>query len=593
MKKLSLLAIAIVSGQSLATEQSSIADFMNRFHEDPATAMKILPEHDNPNVIFNEKEISSRDYVSIKAAERNGVISNQVTARSAIVTSSDNPARLVDSGNNVITNLFEITENIPSKYHLDTQPWSDTYWPLYSGALAYRYGDQDLHRSNPRTWKDYSNFSHITKPVTSYELHERYRLSPAEKYDLLVGDADFTFSKKNWQQGERYYNNSGHVERWMGLCHGWAPAAYMLDRPTKTLTLKDPDNQDIVFYPSDIKALGTSLWAETRFNTKFIGGRCNIKNPEENENGRILDQNCFDNNPGSWHISVLNQLGKNHRSLIMDATYDYQVWNQPILSYKITYFNPETNQIISDPKNQLLPISDYQKDKFSEFRSHEATHIIGVKMDVQYMVETSPTHRTSDTANYDGISRVSYHYDLELNENGKIIGGEWYNQAHPDFLWTPAKNAVAQSYYDVNDSKWDVTQPIPVEWRSQAKRASYYSQPMTTLVNQLFAHSSAGTLGGSLEKSNLSGEKGEWRYYSVDIPAGTANLTVKINGGSGDADLYVRKNQQPTEGSYDCRPWINGNVESCEFNQPETTTWHIGVKAYSDYESVKLRATWQ
>ena len=55
-------------------------------------------------------------------------------------------------------------------------------------------------------------------------------LSPSEKYDLLVGDKNFTLTKAMWNEGLGYYNRNGSVERWMGICHGWAIAAYMYPR---------------------------------------------------------------------------------------------------------------------------------------------------------------------------------------------------------------------------------------------------------------------------------------------------------------------------------------------------------------------------
>ena len=42
----------------------------------------------------------------------------------------------------------------------------------------------------------------------------------------------------------------------MGICHGWAPAAYMLPRPRNTVRVRDfSGNHEITFYPSDIATL--------------------------------------------------------------------------------------------------------------------------------------------------------------------------------------------------------------------------------------------------------------------------------------------------------------------------------------------------
>lgn len=44
----------------------------------------------------------------------------------------------------------------------------------------------------------------------------------------------------------------------------------------------------------------------------------------------------------------------------------------------------------------------------------------------------------------------------------------------------------------------------------------------------------------------LSGSRGDWLYYEVNVPAATSNITASIIGGSGDADLYVREGSRPT-----------------------------------------------
>ncbi|WP_051311585.1 ricin-type beta-trefoil lectin domain protein [Zooshikella ganghwensis] len=492
--RLAALTLAMSPTWLLAGVNEEIDTYMNQFHQDPAATMDQLPpKTGHANTLFSDTAVNNRNYIQYKDQARQKIMRGNSARldipRAPINYSNDNPARLVDLGNNVISNLYTLDNEAPKQRALEVQPWSDTYWPLYSGAAAWRYADSDLWRASPSNWKDYWDFSYVTKPVSSYYGQARDNLSPAEKYDLLMGDSSFTLTTNAWNSGKGYYERSGKVERWMGLCHGWAPAAYMLPRPIKTLNVKDASGEDLTLYPSDIKALATLLWANARFDNRFIGSRCNIKNPERDSNGRIINNVCFDTNPGSWHISVVNQIGISGRSLIMDATYDYQVWNQPIQSYKVTYFNPQTNATYASAQAATIPLSSYTKDKFSNYRGNQSTHVVGVRMDVSYVVETNPTHRRTDSPQYDGITRVSYYYDLELNDQGKILGGEWYSNRHPDFLWTPTPNAMAQSWQN-GSGKWSVGQSVPEKWKNKAKQASRYGQPLTSVVNELFTRAS-------------------------------------------------------------------------------------------------------
>ncbi|MEL6200372.1 MAG: PPC domain-containing protein, partial [Pseudomonadota bacterium] len=101
-----------------------------------------------------------------------------------------------------------------------------------------------------------------------------------------------------------------------------------------------------------------------------------------------------------------------------------------------------------------------------------------------------------------------------------------------------------------------------------------------------------GAEGGSGSASNLSASRRNWLRYTIDIPPGMSTLTVQISGGSGDADLYLRYGSQPSTSQYDCRPYLNGNNETCTITNPQPGTWHIGLRAYQTFSGVNLSAEW-
>ncbi|NRD75326.1 peptidase [Shewanella sp. VB17] len=481
-------ALVVVASQQAMAESTSkkIYDFMQDFHNNPREVMERLPIHSQPSSRFSDEDIKTGHFIEIKDQYRQRIIGDMPGA--VINTANDDPKKVVDNPNTFLSNIYEIDQQIPRKHRLPVQPWSDSYWPIYSGGLAFRYADRDLQQTSPQNWKEYFDFSTVTKPVSDYIGYVRKDLSPAEKYDLLVGDEKFNLTKKNWQAGQAYYDKNWPVQRWEGYCHGWAPAAYMMSRPAKTITVQDASGEDLTFYPADIKALGTLLWASGSYAQNVIGGRCNIQNPKKDANGRILDQNCFDNNPGSWHIAVLNQIGLNERSLVMDATYDFQVWNQPILSYDVTYFNPQTGRHYANLSQAIVSREQYTQDKFEDYRSPLATQFVGVKMNLRYMAETNPRNREYDSTRNDASSLVSYHYDLELNNDGKIIGGEWFSNMHPDFLWSVKKGAKVRSRYN-GTGVWAEGQSVPASWHAAAVNASKYNQPISSVVEELFRRS--------------------------------------------------------------------------------------------------------
>jgi len=95
-------------------------------------------------------------------------------------------------------------------------------------------------------------------------------------------------------------------------------------------------------------------------------------------------------------------------------------------------------------------------------------------------------------------------------------------------------------------------------------------------------------LSNGVPESNLSGATGSETLFTLDVPAGATNLVFQISGGSGDADLYVRRGSAPTTSTYDCRPYLNGNNETCSFSSPAADTWHVMVRGFQSYSGLTL-----
>lgn len=114
-----------------------------------------------------------------------------------------------------------------------------------------------------------------------------------------------------------------------------------------------------------------------------------------------------------------------------------------------------------------------------------------------------------------------------------------------------------------------------------------------TTVTAIFNSSSGGPTVNPLLQTNLSGTAGSLQYYSVTVPANAKNLTISIAGGIGDADLYVKYNQVPTTNSFDCRPNLVGNNETCTFSLPTAGTYHIMLRGFEQFGGLTLTASYQ
>ncbi|MGZ3651300.1 MAG: hypothetical protein ACXWSC_08990, partial [Bdellovibrionota bacterium] len=87
------------------------------------------------------------------------------------------------------TNLGQMESANLLAARLENGPWSGSYWPVYAGEIANRYGDSNYDAS--MNWKD--NARYLESALGKGTNRE---LSPAEKYDLLIGDTGFTLTKK-------------------------------------------------------------------------------------------------------------------------------------------------------------------------------------------------------------------------------------------------------------------------------------------------------------------------------------------------------------------------------------------------------------
>ncbi|USD37795.1 S8 family peptidase [Ferrimonas sp. SCSIO 43195] len=99
--------------------------------------------------------------------------------------------------------------------------------------------------------------------------------------------------------------------------------------------------------------------------------------------------------------------------------------------------------------------------------------------------------------------------------------------------------------------------------------------------------------GDTIIHENVSADRRDWVFYSVDVPAGTTTLTVTTSGGSGDADLYTRFGSQPTTRDYECRPYDYGNDETCVASNPSAGTWHVGIRAYRAFSGLTVTISYE
>jgi hypothetical protein len=103
-------------------------------------------------------------------------------------------------------------------------------------------------------------------------------------------------------------------------------------------------------------------------------------------------------------------------------------------------------------------------------------------------------------------------------------------------------------------------------------------------------------LQNGIPQRKLSAKHGDGHVFMLTVPPGARELVVATRDGTGDADLYVRRNVHPTIFNFDEMSRRPGNRESIRIESPEPGPWYILVDAFDfddEFKGVKLTATYR
>lgn len=398
----------------------------------------------------------------------------------------------------VVTNARLLESGRLMEAGLSESPWSGDFWPDQKGSIADPYNEtgQGIFGASRIMWTSNHDFLKkraatlhqvLAQNVNAIDEEKWDNLSPSEKYDMLMGDTGFTMTHRVVEMVEKM-DSIGLVAGFSGVCHGWGPASLYMPRPEHTITLMSPLGRKINFYPFDIKALASFLWGKSAVANmvKFEGSKC-YSGAHKTKYGRLVDSKCFNINPATFHLVAVNQIGLNHRGFIVDRKSDATVWNHPVYGYRAKFFkvsdrHPEVGVSLDRAKVSATSLSF---DPFREFRSAKTVAIVGVEMTFYYGKENrSPDHIQYDGPSKDVVDHDTLRYDLELDAQDNIIGGEWreFGEAdaqtlveqvgytHPNSIWLApvGLNAFSPGDIYIQPSDWNGNGPVPASWRDAA-----------------------------------------------------------------------------------------------------------------------------
>ncbi len=491
---------------------------------------------------------------------------NPLSSQASVVLNvTDAVSKLIGHTASVI-NVFDAEKRGLNSGSSKYQPWSGSYWPDILGGIANHYrdhgtfGDQFLFAlrygiAHGRVQGDFKNVCDKYDTFSPDDINQK--LSPAEKYDLLLGDTSFSFArailddvdfrahylkKSKMMDGSdssdtepyegvnnndhfadvqssysrfdndvayRYWKKRGDsLSYWFGICDGWSPASIYLPRPVKPVTVTGALGHKITFYPDDLKALGSYLFARTNndymttMNYQFAGRPCaEGGDPATDDMGYVKDFRCNDLDAGLWHLALLNRIGVDKMGIMMDIDNNKKINNHPFGIYSLTYFNPATGE--DGTLQQSVVNRSAVTDGYARRRNAKTVYLVGVKSTVRYRYYQWPEDnkdKVTDGESQDITKEKTFVYDLELDAGGNVLGGEWGNRFdeivdpdsedadsgtpgsvkyadQPDFIWMAKKGDLPfseQSVYTYAGAAIDPSNPRPfgnTQWTWDGKSA--------------------------------------------------------------------------------------------------------------------------
>ena len=163
--------------------------------------------------------------------------------------------------------------------------------------------------------------------------------------------------------------------------------------------------------------------------------------------------------------------------------------------------------------------------------------------------------------------------DSSTDSDGTIASRSWnFGDSTTSTATNPSKTYAAAGTYTVT---------LTVTDNAGATNTKSSSVTVT-------APAGGNELQNGVARTGLSGAASSETTYTLVVPAGATNLKFVMAGGTGDADMYVKFGSAPTTTTYDCRPYLSGNNETCTITTAQAGTYYVKLRGYSAYSGVSL-----
>jgi hypothetical protein len=256
---------------------------------------------------------------------------------------------------------------------------------LWNDSLTWRYDDLPTEGSVPKYRVPYSGDIYLDRRGGTVNALRKYdqafredsQATRHEQWDTTAYRKTYYVRRRVGLFGSRSVAVTA-TPHWHGHCNGWVAATIRHAEPQHSVT-----RQGVTFTPADIKGLLAEIYIYQ--DIVKIGGEYGVVHPAE------------------LHVALTNWIGRKSHPVGMEADPGKEKWNYPIYA-------------------------------FASSAAKRGDRRVEVKMNVKYAYFSQTEQQQSPR-----LSRQRYfHYALDLNEAGEIVGGYYYRDSSQiDLLWIP------------------------------------------------------------------------------------------------------------------------------------------------------------
>lgn len=153
--------------------------------------------------------------------------------------------------------------------------------------------------------------------------------------------------------------------------------------------------------------------------------------------------------------------------------------------------------------------------------------------------------------------------------------------------------AGAVIHYTLNGSTPTLSSPVytgaftlksTATVKAIAIKSGLATSSVASAVYPIVPPSSVTLLTSGKSVSNLSGAQSSQHFFEIVVPSGKTKLTLTLTGGTGNANLFLRRSSLPSTLIYDQKSTSATNADSINLANPVAGTYYVllyGAKAFS------------